>query len=353
MKKIFMIEINQPIGTFYIGKMNADDIISISRVSQRKGGNGHQRQLKEKRAKEIAMYCNDPDATFPTPIIMAVPKDSFVEEKCEIPGMVCFSFDNSKKIAELLDGQHRIAGISRLTDCTFELPVIIMFDLSEAQKAYVFSTINGNQVKVDRSLIYDLFALSESRSPYKTCHQIARAMNSEPNSPFFKRLKMLEQRSDQLETISQNTFVTQLSLLISKNPQQDEIDLKRGRKLKDNAQLPLRKYFINERDDVILRIMTNYFQAASSVFSNEWNNPQEFILTKSVGFSGLMKALEKLIPIGENQGTLSCDFFIGVFEKMRVYLNVSGQKLTSQYFSSSIQEATRLARIITEQAFEL
>ena len=52
----------------------------------------------------------------------------------------------------------------------FDIPVVVMFNLKEEQKAYVFSTINGNQVKVNRSLIYDLFDLSESHSPYKTCH---------------------------------------------------------------------------------------------------------------------------------------------------------------------------------------
>ena len=71
MKKVYMLEVKQPIGTFYVGKMPAEDIIKISRVSRRDGKDGHQRQLKEKRAKEIALYCQDPDATFPTPIIMS------------------------------------------------------------------------------------------------------------------------------------------------------------------------------------------------------------------------------------------------------------------------------------------
>ena len=72
--------------------------------------------------------------------------------------------------------QQQGAGIMKTNNRDFDIPVVVMFNLKEEQKAYVFSTINGNQVKVERSLIYDLFDLSESRGPYKTCHQIARIM---------------------------------------------------------------------------------------------------------------------------------------------------------------------------------
>ena len=51
-------------------------------------------------------------------------------------------------------------------------------------------------------MIYDLFDLNETPSPYKTCHHIARIMNSDLDSPFYRRLKMLEKREDRLETIS-------------------------------------------------------------------------------------------------------------------------------------------------------
>ena len=74
---------------------------------------------------------------------------------------------------------------------------------------------------MDRSLIYDLFDLSESRSPYKTCYQIARIMNLEEASPFYRRLKMLEKKTHASETISQSTFVTNLFELISNSPQED------------------------------------------------------------------------------------------------------------------------------------
>ena len=50
MKEIYMLEIRQPIGSFYVGKMSATDIIKISTVSRRKGEQGHQRQLIKLRS---------------------------------------------------------------------------------------------------------------------------------------------------------------------------------------------------------------------------------------------------------------------------------------------------------------
>lgn len=69
-----------------------------------------------------------------------------------------------------------------------------MFDLTDEEKAYVFSIINSKQTRVNPSIVYDLFSLAERRSPQKTCHEIARGINSNPDSPFYKKLKMLGKR---------------------------------------------------------------------------------------------------------------------------------------------------------------
>lgn len=352
MKTIRMIEISQPIGSFYIGKMSSSDIVSISTVARRNSEGGHQRLLKDGRAQEIATYCTDPDATFPTPIILAVSEKDFILNENGDDGFVSFTYDETKEIAEILDGQHRIAGISSAEN-QFELPVVLMFNLREEQKAYVFSTINGNQVKVDRSLIYDLFDLQKTRSPYQTCHYIARSMNSDPKSPFFKRLKMLERRESSKQTISQNAFVTNLCKLISAKPQEDAIDLKKGLKLKDNPRYVFRKYFIYEKDEVILKILHNYFGAAAEVFPIEWDNPQDYILTKSIGFEGLMSALSSLVKKGEKKGDLSKLYFKMIFKQFKERLEDENMKLTSEFFSSSSQNATELSKMIIKAEEEL
>lgn len=357
MKCVTMLEVHQPVGTFYFGKMTARDVVKISKVSRRKGDHGHQRQLKESRIREISTYCQDPDATFPTPIIMSAKKDDFsiLSSSNSVNGLVCFEYDESKCQVELLDGQHRIAGISNAREFDCELPIIIMFDLSEEQKAYVFSTINGNQVKVDRSLIYDLFDLNKTRSPYKTCHQIARALNSSTESPFYRRLKMLEKREYDSETISQGTFVTVLCGLISSSPQVDAIQIKKNQPLSinDNNKTVFRKYFIQDRDDVILKILTNYFSAAATVFEYEWNTPQKFVLTKTVGFNGLIVALKELVPIGEAVGDLSYTFFLATFKKVQTNIEKQNISITSEYFPTNAQGANKLSKMIIDAAEEI
>ena len=70
--KINYIEINQPIGSFYLGKANSDDLLEYFFVNRREQNVGIQRDTSQKRIEEISLYCQDPDATFPTPIIIAV-----------------------------------------------------------------------------------------------------------------------------------------------------------------------------------------------------------------------------------------------------------------------------------------
>ena len=182
------IEINQPIGTFYIVNIKAKDLLCLSVVTRRMDNTiGVQRDLSRGRVKEIAEYCKSPDATFPTSIIVCI-KSSDVK----IEGRTITIDDNASGIFEILDGQHRLFGISEsMQEDAFELPVVLMFDLTEEEKAYIFSIINSKQTKVSMSLIYDLFDLSEKRSPQKTVHELARALNQKEDSPFHNRLKML------------------------------------------------------------------------------------------------------------------------------------------------------------------
>lgn len=51
-----MIEVNQPIGTFYLGKISAQNLVKISFSNLRKENQGIQRELKTKRTKEIQKY---------------------------------------------------------------------------------------------------------------------------------------------------------------------------------------------------------------------------------------------------------------------------------------------------------
>jgi DGQHR domain-containing protein len=163
--------------------------------------------------KEIAHYTSDPDATFPTSIILNINT-----RECRVKLTdTTLTLDERTFKPEVIDGQHRLGGLKASTfSPQFHLPVVLMFDLTEEEKAYVFSTINSNQQRVDASLIYDLFALSKHRSPFRTCHEIARALNSAKDSPYRGRLKMLGRRTRPEQSLSQGAFVAGLVNRITK-----------------------------------------------------------------------------------------------------------------------------------------
>jgi DGQHR domain-containing protein len=339
------IEFEQPIGTFYLSKLNALDLINVVDIIPRSASlEAVQRDENKSRINEISSYCSDPDATFPTPIIISVYNNInifFNENHFEIPKGI--------KIGQVLDGQHRLRGIQQSgLASNFELPVVFMFDLIEEEKAYIFSIINSKQTKVSMSLIYDLFALSKSRSPQKTIHELARTLNSIEDSAFYNRLKMLGKKSkgQDFATLSQGTFVKYILTLISKNPEQDQIDLKNNVSLTDNPALPLRHYFINNEDEVIVKIINNLFNGVKNAFLEEWNNPKENILWKTTGFGAIIKSFNKIYALGEKHRDLSESFFTQFFTHFRESIGELGIALTSEYFTSNEQQQGNLSELL-------
>ena len=251
------IEVQQPIGTFYLCSIPAPFLLKVVKSTSRSDDpKAVQREKSPGRIKDIGAYCSDPDAVFPTPLVVSVSSSDvrLDEEK----HLVVIPEDKGI-IGNVIDGQHRLWGI----ECSehsenFQLPVVLMFDLTVAEEAYIFSTINSNQRKVDPSLIYDLFDVSAYRSPQKTAHEIARVMNSSSSSPFYNRLKMLGKKTADQEkaTLSQGTFAKSILMLISKKPDEDARKLKNGQKLDDDGKMPLRCFFVQhtsvplKRDDL-------------------------------------------------------------------------------------------------------
>lgn len=343
-KHVNLININQPIGTFYVGKMPVQDLLDIYIVNRRTQEGGIQRELKTKRLKDISSFCSDPDSTFPTPIIIAVKESDKVNLISE-HGRFVLEYEDSERFAEIIDGQHRIEGINKAhINEEYELMVVFMFNLEEEEKAYVFSTINSNQEKVSKDLIYDLFELSKTRSPQKTCHEIARIMNSDINSPFYKRLKMLGRIENGTESLSQGTFINHLLKYISSKPNEDMRLIKQKKEIVLNKNLPLQQYFLENKDEVILKILLNYFNAVKEVFPKEWGKPEKFILSKTTGYGALMKAFRKYYFVGLEKKTLAKDFFYEKFILVKEKLDNEGVKLTSEFFASGEKEQKKLAK---------
>ncbi len=260
-----------------------------------------------------------------------------------------FALVEASNIAEILDGQHRIEGIRLASKKPEEMIVVIMLNATEEEKAYIFSTINSNQRKVDKSLIYDLFELSPERSPYKTCHELARLMNSSEDSPFYNRLKMLGRKESKAQILTQGSFVNTIVNLISGNPNEDRIKLKNKENIEDNKNYVLRNLFINKMDATIYKILKNYFEAIKCVFPEEWeNSDQTYILIKTTGFNAVIKAFPDIFHFGIDQKTLKVDFFIKALMMVKKKLNIDGKSLTADNFSSNAAGQKDLTKYFLE-----
>lgn len=327
------IEVTQPIGTFYITKMKASDLVQKTTVNRRIDDlSGIQRELSQRRVKEISKFCEDPDAVFPTAIIVSVYNSGdFVSISDN-----CFNVDDSISIiGEVIDGQHRLNGIkaSGAFD-DYELPVVLLFDLDPEDKAYIFSIINSKQTTVSSSLIYDLFDLSSYRTPQKFVHDLARSFNETPESPLYGRIKMLGKKRDDQDdaVISQGSFASFIIELITKDAASDAANVKRGQDLNDNPDCPLRRCFIDKEDGIILKILINYFTALKDVFYNEWKFPKTNILWKTSGFGGVVKAFPILYQEGIKRGDLSQKYFCHCFEQFKARLQEKNITLTKDNF---------------------
>ena len=361
--KIFALKVKQPLGEFYISVLPANVLANRVRNRPRSSGversEDIQRVFSDRRVDEIADFSRDPQATFPTPVILAVDSATIREVACEYPQDIanpafaptCFDIPDTGIIGDVLDGQHRVLGLERSAyRDEFELPVVFMFDLSLDDKAFVFSIINSKQTPVSGSLIYDLFDLSKFPSPQKTCHYLAQSLNNQEGGPFFRRLKMLGRKEDhhgenRRVMLSQGSFSARLEGLISKTPMEDATLLKQGVTPKEDSRCPLRKYFLIRDDESILKILTNFFSAAESTFKVEWQDEKGvYVIRKTVGYTALIIVLRHVLEEGFVKKDLSKGFFL---ERFGAYKNNIGNvELTNDNFSSSGGEAIRLAKLL-------
>jgi len=347
--EIDFLKLDQPIGTFYIGTINWIDLIKIANADIRKIHEedrksdsfdsylGIQRKISPKRIKEIGSYVTTVDSTFPTSVILHIDSDvklldgklltehdaDYIEDNLDRVEVISnISIDentrklrirNNDKVARILDGQHRIEGLryglkNDLFSTPYELNITIFVDLDIDDQAQIFSVINKAQTKVNKSLVYDLYEYAKTRSPQKTSHDIVRLLNKMDDSPFYKKIKILgTAENKELETLAQATFVELIQTYISSDPMKDRDFLKRKPLIGSNkipkltASSDIRKWifrnlFATEKDEVIMKIIWNYFKNVQNKWPSSWdNNTQGNILNKSTGLIALMKFLRPAI----------------------------------------------------------
>lgn len=347
------IEVIQPIGTFYIARIKAQELLKITYTDVRKLKDdlddyfGIQRHISQIRLKEILEYVKNVDATFPTSIILAIPEVKRDPEDLEKPEETLVEYDQKnnclwikaeKGVAKIIDGQHRIAGLEQIGERKFELNVVVFVDMSLEDQAMVFATINLQQTKVNKSLAYDLFAHTKHRSPQKTCHQLARLLDKIEGGPFYSRIKMLGFAEGPRETITQATFIDSIISYISGNPREDRNKIKSGEVLdraigSEERRRIFRNLFLDEQDAKIGKIISNYFDSVKNRWPDAWDSKgQGLVLNRTTGFIALARLLRPVYldatkTIGE---VIDKTVFLEYFNR----IELKDEMITSQDYES-------------------
>ncbi|RQO65185.1 hypothetical protein DBR43_30490 [Pedobacter sp. KBW06] len=352
-----VIRITQPVGDFFIGNIGARDLVSISYSDVRRIEGeqrdvekylGVQRPLDKDRVRKIKQYLRSPDASFPTGVVLAIDQNCAEYDQNGTLTLKSYKAEFEEdsipinRVAKVLDGQHRIGAFlndnhtfdASLNDLgeSFQFNVVVFIGLDIDEQANIFATVNLAQTKVNKSLVYDLEGLSRTRSPFRTCHQIAVALDSaDERSPLYERIKRLGVKTKGRETsepLTQAGFVESLIKLISPDPFADRTLYMKGKiprrmELAELRKYPFRNLFVGERDNDIAVIIFNYFTSIQRQWPIAWNNKEQEgnILPRSNAFKALMRFLKiaYLNLVGDDIGRIpTIEEFQNIFSDLHV-----------------------------------
>lgn len=347
------VRVTQPLGEFYVVSLTAEVLLRLTYSDPLKVVEesdeaapyqlrGTQREESRTKLREITRFIETTEAAFPNSIILGANYHESGESEDEIDkrwdvefeadGCLKLIIPTAKRLANIIDGQHRLHGFEKATpkQLLMELPCSVYLDLPNPFQAYLFATINFNQKKVDRSLAYSLFGFNidqeapASWSPDKTGVFMARKLNTDDLSPFKGRIVIAAQndevllRTDAADdgwVVSMATVVDGLLRLFSKNPKRDRDEMHRSppaertRNVLVDDGSPLRNLYLSENDVVIYTIAANFFTAAKQLF---WDRAGErSFIYKTVGNQALFDVLKTIAREADQAKKISVSYFVG------------------------------------------
>jgi DGQHR domain-containing protein len=206
------------------------------------------------------------------------------------------SFDDADRIAQIIDGQHRVEGLKEAIRVdpdigNMQVPSVLSNNLETSDCAEIFISINTEQKSVPKSLIYDLYSLlniSDKDYNIERGTDIAQFLNSEDTSPYQGYIKFPGSRKFK-GGIQLSTLVNSLKPL-----------------LKGDGEFA--KYSITTLENQA-SILRNYFSAIQSYYDEEWdtlNNPFLF----ASGFSAAIDIfITKILPYCYSTKKFTENFF--------------------------------------------
>lgn len=346
------IKVEQPLGDFYVVSLTARQLLETCYTIRAEvledndeetsfGGFlgrivGNQRLRKPKRLDEIKRYSETVDASFPNSIILGANYDengnliTNIKERWSIKSLggefYELTIPSSKKLASIIDGQHRVYGFEKSAAIDMPLLCSVYIDLPLPYHARIFTNININQKRVDKNLAYNLFQFDmelgepETWTPETLAVYFARVLSEDKNSPLHSMLKLGLANSQTESSISMASIIDGILSLITINPKNDRelmhkksIEEGRSRKLVEGESLssPLRKLYINNQDKTLYDIINSYFSALKKTL---WNHD---VFKKTLGVHACFDFLKFVVKDYENVNKFNEEYFIELLSKSK------------------------------------
>jgi DGQHR domain-containing protein len=160
------------------------------------------------------------------------------------------------KMAQVIDGQHRIVGIREALKekpeiGDIEMPTIFAKELDTSKCAEIFLSINTEQKPVPKSLVYDLYAIAFPKRDYtiERARDIADILNQDAESPYQGYIKYPKTRR-MVSGIQLSTVITHLKRFIKKTGD-------------------FEKYKITNLENQV-KLLINYFTVFKAAYDQNW-----------------------------------------------------------------------------------
>ncbi|MEZ8740089.1 DGQHR domain-containing protein [Photobacterium swingsii] len=348
--KVPAIKVSQPLGDFYVVSLKAklllqtcytikaeildDESESVSYLGKVVNSLvGNQRERAPKRLEEIRRYTETVDASFPNSIILGAnyAEDGSLitnDERWDIEKVndqfYYLVIPSQKKLASIIDGQHRVFGFEKSSAKDTELLCSVYIDLPLAYHARIFTNININQKRVDKNLAYNLFQFDmeqgepNSWSPETLAVYFTRVLANDKDSPLKGKIKLGTLNNTSETSISMASFIDGILSLITSNPKNDR-EILHTKKINDGrdrsmlrevkSRSPLRGLYLEEKDKTLYDLVLEYF---SAIESSLWKFD---VFKKTLGVHASFDFL-KIICEQNDYEKLTKEFFDSLFEKM-------------------------------------
>lgn len=291
----------------YTFPMQVKDLVKISYVAVRgrdKEEGAVQRVLNRKRISSIKQYILDGNLFVNTFIINwndVNYRPQFFDSQIELPLV--------DSAAQLLDGQHRLEGLKEAITVDEsigkkQILVSMVIGLGTKEAAKIFININSEQKPVPKSLIFDLYGVTDDEKNFAITrsNDIARELNENIDSPYYNLIKYPGNPRGKGK-IDLSTVVSTLKKYV-------DVD----GKFVDN----------NIKDfNFQAQIIINFFSTLKYFWDEEeiWGNSSKNVFLKAAGFVAALEFFfEYVFPKCVEKKSFKVEYLISLFDFSKVDL---------------------------------